>query len=199
MDPASFAAAVRVVERPHRTAALAAWVQSLYDEDPPILVGGSAVELYTAGTYVTGDLDFVGRVPDGVRDRLERDGFEKRGRHWVHEAERIFLEFPGTSLGPGEQPAEIELDRWVVRIVSPEDALVDRLAAWKHWRSSIDGVSAFLIWAQQRETLDFERLRDRARAEHVVDALRRVEALSDEVGERSPTADELRGWAEWPR
>ena len=30
-----------------RTAAFAEWLQSLYPSDPPVLVGGSAVELYT--------------------------------------------------------------------------------------------------------------------------------------------------------
>lgn len=69
-------------EGPGRTAAVAAWLQGLYDADieKPILVGGAAVELYTGGAYTTGDLDFVGSVSPTVALGLKSAGFSQRGR-----------------------------------------------------------------------------------------------------------------------
>lgn len=58
--------ALSVSAGPQRTAAIVAWVQSLFTEENqvPVLVGGAAVEILTGGAYTTGDLDFVGIVPD---------------------------------------------------------------------------------------------------------------------------------------
>jgi hypothetical protein len=191
-----FSEAAGVSRRPDRIAALAAWLQGLCGEDPPILVGGGAVELYTAGAYVTGDLDFVGTMDERTKHGLEEVGFRKAGRHWVHQEERVFLEFPGSELAPGQRAVELQLRDWIVRLVSPEDALVDRLAAWKHWRSSVDGASAFLIWTQQSPALDLGRLAERARKEHVADALEELRAFSRRLEGRIPTEEEVRRWAE---
>lgn len=189
----------RIDRRPDRTAALTAWFQGLFQGDPPVLVGGGAVELYTAGAYVTGDLDFVGRLTDSVKAELRKAGFQQRGRHWVHEKAKVFLELPGSDLGAGERAVDLQMQQWVVRVVSPEDALIDRLAAWKHWRSSVDGVSAFLIWKQQGAVIDAARLRMAARREHVADALDEVLEFSRRLGDRIPTEEEVRAWAERER
>jgi hypothetical protein len=86
----SFKKILIMAESPERTAAIAQWVQSLYPEkDIPILVGGSAVELYTGGAYITGDLDFVGHVPTQARKALTVAGFVKLGKNWIHEGEDI--------------------------------------------------------------------------------------------------------------
>mgnify|MGYP001818900785 CR=1 FL=1 len=79
---------------PRRTAAIVAWIQGLFNEpeQAPVLVGGAAVEILTGGAYTTGDFDFVGSVPTSVRNILEKNGFNKSGRHWIHEAAQIFLE-----------------------------------------------------------------------------------------------------------
>lgn len=76
-----FAEAVKRPEGPERTAAIAAWVQSLYSSKPPVLTGGAAVELYSAGAYTTGDFDFIGDVPKDVEARLAGAGFRREGRH----------------------------------------------------------------------------------------------------------------------
>jgi hypothetical protein len=89
-------------ESPARTAALVAWLKSLFEneDDVPVLVGGAAVELFTVGAYTTGDIDLVGAVTSSVRAALEVAGFERHGRHWIHEQAQVFIEFPGSALDP---------------------------------------------------------------------------------------------------
>ena len=129
---------------PEKTAALVAWVQRKVtpEDEAPILVGGAAVELYTSGAYTTGDLDFVGTVTPELEGALRDAGFERQGRHWIHEAAQVFIEFPGAALGPGERASWVQVAGCRVRVVAVEDLLVDRLGAWQYWRSAVDGANA---------------------------------------------------------
>src|SRR5215813_6790216 len=105
----SFRDVIRSPEGPRRTAAFAAWIQSLYSSRPPVLTGGAAVELYTAGAYTTGDLDFIGDVPEEVAVGLQEAGFRKEGRHWIHPKEELFVEFPGSAVQAHERAAVIDV------------------------------------------------------------------------------------------
>ncbi len=178
---------------PSRTAAIAAWIQGLFLERIPVLVGGAAVELYTGGSYTTGDFDFVGQVPSRVARVLEKEGFRKEGRHWIHEDFEIFVEFPGSAVAPGERTAVLEIDGIRILTLSPEDLIVDRLAAWKFWRSETDGISAYLIWRAQERRLDHERLVSVALRGDVSDELEALRELASRG--RSISEGELEQWA----
>ncbi|MDD5564339.1 MAG: hypothetical protein PHQ91_11550 [Thermoanaerobaculaceae bacterium] len=186
-----------LADGPPKTAALAAWVQGLFPvESTPVLVGGAAVELYTGGAYVTGDLDFVGHVPAGVATKLAAAGFSRTGRHWLREPGQVFIEFPGETLGPGEESVRLRIGEVDVVTISPEDAVADRLGAWQHWRSMVDGVNAWLLFRAQRLVLDRARLRKRAAALEAEDALRALLALARRLGTREATEEELERWAQ---
>ena len=192
-----FDAALAMADGPEKTAALAAWVQGLYlGSLPPVLVGGAAVELYTRGAYVTGDLDFAGDVPPAVNRALRKAGFRKKGRHYVHEGGQVFLEFPGRTLGPGELPARINVGKHTVVLVSPEDALVDRLAAWTFWKSALDGVNAFLLFEAQRALLDPRRLARRAREMQVSTALASLKRISSRYRAGKTDREGVKRWAD---
>jgi hypothetical protein len=182
---------------PSRTAGIAAWFQSLYGENAevPVLVGGAAVELYTGGAYRTGDLDFVGRVPDAVARKLLAAGFTVKGRHWVRADGQVYIELPGLLLEEDERAATIKVDEWQVLIASLEDILVDRLAAWTFWRSHVDGVNAHLLMKTQGEQLDSDRLRERARRTGTTKSLAVLRDFEQELGGREPTSEELAAWA----
>lgn len=183
-------------EGPVRTAALVSWVQGLYgtDENKPILVGGAAVELYTGGAYTTGDLDFVGTVPPVVASALKKAGFERRGRHWIHEVGEIFVEFPSSGLDSGEDSVVLEVEDQRVIVIDPEALIADRLAAWQVWKSSEDAINAWLITRGRR--LDLKRVEALAEAKGVSAAAR---ALAEVVGrwqDADPAKEELVGWAQ---
>ncbi|HET6360796.1 MAG TPA: hypothetical protein VFH11_01945 [Gemmatimonadota bacterium] len=161
----------------------------------PVLVGGGAVELFTGGAYTTGDFDFVGELNDAARVLLQDAGFRKTGRHWKHEGAQIFIEFPGRSLEPGVETVELDAFANVVLVISPEDALVDRLAAWKSWKSEAHGVNAYLLYLATKTELDWPRLEKRGRTEHVMDALLEVTRFAETTGGELPTESALTEWA----
>ncbi|NHZ73722.1 MAG: hypothetical protein GWP16_04555 [Nitrospirae bacterium] len=179
-----------------RTAALAAWVQELYSKGSPrpVLVGGAAVELLTGGAYTTGDLDFVGEVPSDVESKLKEHGFERHGRHWVHEKGQIFLEFPGDRLEAPETSLEINFDGSIVEILSPEAVLVDRLASWAFWHSEVDALNAVLLWRATERSLDRKILRELVRQRKLEETWEEFLRFMDSVSDRKPTEEELEKW-----
>jgi hypothetical protein len=192
-----FGTAISLPEGPGRTAAVAAWVQSLFrDENQvPVLVGGAAVEILTGGAYTTGDLDFVGHVPAAVRRILESNGFKKSGRHWIHEDAEVFLEFPADSLGPEEKAVRQKAFGFDLVLVSLEDLLVDRLGAWAHWKSGVDGANAFMLYRARRENIDDDRLTRRAREAGFEQALDALRAFDANWPESEPDTASLERWA----
>lgn len=158
-----------------------------------MLVGGAAVELYTGGSYTTGDLDFVGQVPPNVARALEHEGFRKEGRHWIHERFQIFVEFPGSAVEPGVTTAFLDVEGIKVLTLSPEDMIVDRLEAWQFWRSATDGMSAYLIWRAQLKRLDEKRLAAIGRQRGVDESLSGLRKLIR--GGSSLFPEEVERWA----
>jgi hypothetical protein len=161
--------------------------------EAPILVGGAAVELYTGGAYHTGDLDFVGSVPSPVARILEREGFRRVGRHWVHEKGQIFIELPGESLRSDETEVELRRGGILVRTIGPEELLVDRLAAWQFWGSEEDAVNAFLLW--RSNSLNEKRLRSLADAREVSPSLDSLIAFRRSLRGKAPKSEQLERWA----
>jgi hypothetical protein len=185
------AEALRLDPGPNRTAAVVAWFQGLFESQPPVLVGGAAVELYTGGAYRTGDLDFVGRIPSEVSRMLAEAGFRKRGRHWIHEEAQIFIELPAAEFDRTVRIDAIRINDWTVVLLSPEDVLVDRLAAWKFWRVPVEGINAYLLYRARGQAMDARRLEEAAGVEGVADELESLRRFGDL--DREP--QEIEAWA----
>ena len=184
-------------DSPRKTAALVAWVQGLYpaEERAPVLVGGAAVEILTGGAYTTTDLDFAGLVPASVKRSFQKSGFERSGRHWIHEAAQVFLEFPSEALDYREQAVQINVYGFDILIVSIEDLLVDRLGAWQYWKSGIDGANAFILYRKCRSDVDFDRLTRRAREAGFESALGALEGFDRAWSTSDPGPEDLEAWA----
>lgn len=187
--------ALRLHPGPDRTAAIVAWFQGLFERNPPVLVGGGAVELYTGGAYRTTDLDFVGSVPARIARLLEHEGFAKRGRHWIREEAQIYIELPATSFGRSVRIDAFRTGQWTVHLLSPEDLLVDRLAAWKFWRVPVEGVNAYLLFRARGESMDADRLEKAASVEEVEDVLDSLRTF----GNRDRESQEVEAWARTER
>ncbi|MCZ6507291.1 MAG: UbiD family decarboxylase [Acidobacteria bacterium] len=121
----------------------------------PILVGGAALEFYTAGGYATKDVDLALPLSPLVDEAFARLGFEKEGRYWYREDLDLLFEAPAPAGLPGEDAArtEIEVEGLRVVVIGVEDLLLDRLRAAVHWDSTDDA-----RWARRLATLYFEEL-----------------------------------------
>jgi predicted nucleotidyltransferase len=154
----------------------------------PILVGGAAVTFYTNGDYTTEDLDFISPSGAEISDLMAGLGFSKRGKDFINKKLSIYIEFPGEQLGPTERYDIIDVSGISVRIISIEDLVVDRLSAYKFWKSGIDGVNALRLLELGKA--DTERVEERAREEDVLDALDYVQDVLEKATRKRLSPDE---------
>ena len=145
----------------------------------PILVGGAAVEFYTEGGYATRDIDLIAAGGPDLIHAMEKLGFEKLGKDFVDRKRDIYLEFPSSTLKPGEQTRLLQVGPYPLLIVSREDLIVDRLCAFKFWQSGIDGLSVLLLL--EENPIDEKRLLERAKNETVDDALESIRSVQQKI------------------
>lgn len=157
-------------------------LEKLNVRDFPVLVGGSAVALYTAGNYASQNIDLCYSSPR-LDDALLPEGFRKDGRYWVHEELDILVECPGSDRP--ERVLDVELKNGAhVYVSSIEDMIVDRLCACVFWQSPSDGEWARLMLASDTEEfpIDWEYLEKRAAQENVAEQLRRIRKENENDG-----------------
>jgi hypothetical protein len=183
--------------RLERTAGVVWWIQSLYPDENgrPVLVGGAAMELLAEGAYLTDDMDLVGSVPPLVADKLRQSGFIQLEDQWLYEEESISFVFHHDTLRKEETVVERVFGGHRILMVSPEDLLVDRLAAWQHRGYPTHGVQAYLLYYFTHGPMDLEHLRKRAMQEDVLPALDSVIRLFFRSKGQLPRAQELGEWA----
>ncbi len=136
--------------------------EKLPEKKKPILVGGSAVEFYTRGTCKSIDIDLLADR-DSLIPILENMGFSKIGRHWFYTKD-IGIEIVGEST-EGRRVNEILHEGKLIRILSIEDLIVDRLNACKHWKSQYDCEQAQVLVGVYSDKFDREYLRKRMKEE----------------------------------
>jgi excisionase family DNA binding protein len=137
----------------------------------PVVVGGHAVEFYTAGSYATVDIDLAGDS-EPVGQVLDTWGFEREGRHFYDEGLRLVVEVPGVRPDPESlsHVVRVRAGRSIVNIIGIEDLIIDRLNACKYWRDkdSCDWARTMVLAA---EDLDLAYLRRLADQEDVAELL----------------------------
>jgi len=104
-----------------------------------VLSGGAVVAIYTSGKYVSRDLDLVNRYSakrSSIKSAMEELGFQETGRHFEHPCSEFFVEFPPGPLSLGEENIiridELEMETGILRLISPNDCVKDRLAWYYH-------------------------------------------------------------------
>ena len=76
------------------------------------LVGGQAVETYTAGQFTTGDVDVTTTDREATEKLLSRLGFKKEGMVWLNERLAIAVHIVGTYPSRTERVRTVEV--WTV-------------------------------------------------------------------------------------
>ena len=149
----------------------------------PILVGGAALELYTAGGYATKDVDLALPLSPLVDEAFSRLGFEKEGRYWFREDLDLLFEAPAPEGLPGEDAprTEIEVEGLRIVVIGVEDLLLDRLRAAVHWQSTDDGRWARRLAMLYLDELDLGYLR--AKVADDENEREELEAILDEASD----------------
>ena len=144
----------------------------------PILVGGGALDFYTAGGYATKDMDLALPAAPEVDGAFAALGFEKEGRYWFHPELDLLFEAPAPAGLPGEDAprTEVEIDGLRVVIIGIEDLLIDRLRAWVHWNSTEDGRWTRRLALLYPDRIDWDYVRERtSRIPEEAEALGKIE------------------------
>ena len=165
-------------ERAIRIAVIIAEALRSIQQDP-ILVGGAAVEFYTQGAYSTSDINMVTEGGQDLIQIMESLGFEKIGKDFVNKKFKIYIEFPSKNLKPNETSSLLEINNQKLQIISVEDLIVDRLCAFQFWQSEIDGLNVLLLF--ENNEVNKNRLSQRAQEEKVVDALKGLLKIREEI------------------
>lgn len=96
----------------------------------PVVVGGSAVEFYTRGAYLTADLDLVLAGLQEAAEAMEQLGFERRGASFIHPDVPLVVDFPPSPLaGDPARLSVVEIEGLPVYVSGIEDLVADRLRA----------------------------------------------------------------------
>lgn len=126
----------------------------------PVVVGGSAVEFYTRGSYTTMDLDLI---VDGLQeiDRvLKQLGFARLAgtSHVLQSADVVVDLLPEPLAGDPSRIVEVDVNGRTVRIIGLEDIIADRLRAALHWQDLSSQEWAIQLMAAQWESVDWDYL-----------------------------------------
>lgn len=134
-----------------------------------IIVGGHAVELYTAGHYSTVDIDLVLAKREQAKEILEAVGFTLTPdlRHWYHEELGIPVEIPDHTLaGSEDKIIELETEEgFSVSVIGFEDLILDRARSAYYWKHEEDRHWALSLIVAHKNDLDIKYLENTAQAE----------------------------------
>jgi len=149
----------------------------------PIVVGDSAVKLYTHGTYTSRDIDLKSDL-EAMRRILTDMGFVNQGRNLMYSEEfDLLVDWQGAALEEGTDAGKRSLvvtsadGTPMLRLINIADLVIDRLEAYKFGKD-IDALGWARVLLSLTEhnhlLLDEELLRERADATDVADLLEEI-------------------------
>ena len=148
-----------------RALKLSGLVTTLFQEHgfPLVVVGGSAVEFYTEGGYMSGDVDFCRKSLKAIPLRLMSDimlrlGGKSLGRNW--QVCGIFVDFLGLLESETVLPSrELDTPYGRVYFLPPELALVERIIFAESSAECLPSARQMMAAALQDERFDWAEAR----------------------------------------
>jgi hypothetical protein len=150
-------------DKSRSVATLAARICRAFDRHglSAVLTGGSCVAIYSAGRYVSKDLDFVlAHTSDikAARVALAEIGFQPQGRFFISTDTNYYVDLLPPPLSVGSEPvkevATMRAGRCVLRLLSPTDCVKDRLASFYFWDDRQALEQALLVAERQKIALN---------------------------------------------
>ncbi len=148
--------------------------------DDVVVVGGSAIEIYTEGAYVSGDIDICA-PREAIASVLAAWGFKQPGREWARLDWKVVLDVVGPYVSGSMKLSRIvDTPHGPVRVGSIEDLIIRRLALVKFWNESVEYRNAQLLVILPG--LDWRYLEFQARKEDLVAELAQLRTLTGKSG-----------------
>jgi len=135
------------------------------------LVGGQAVETYTAGQFTTGDIDITTTDREATERLLVQMGFTREGIVWLNVGLGVAIHIVGDYPSRSEKVRKIDVGPYRVFVVGVEDLIIDRLKAAKFWKSERDREQAVVLFNAFRRSIDSHYLSSTARDQDVEELL----------------------------
>jgi hypothetical protein len=151
------------------------------------LSGGGAISLYSANEYESCDLDFVTSArTNTIAAAIAPLGFSRApgARQFEHPETDYYVEFPPGPLSFGEtvvrddEATTLQTEFGPLRIVTPTQSVMDRLAAYISWTDNPSFDQAIMV--ARRHPIDWPALYEWARLERIDAAV--VDRLKKRVG-----------------
>lgn len=103
-----------------------------------ILVGGEAIDLYTAGTFATSDIDLLVSNKIVTEKLLNRFGFgrEDNGLWFNRDLNIIIQLIPEPYSGDLDRLRKFRVKGYELKVAAPEDLIANRLYSAKFWKSN---------------------------------------------------------------
>ncbi len=153
--------------------ALIVCAQLKQDSIDAILTGGAVVSIYTDNTYTSYDLDFITHSPvSEVTKSISKIGFIKtKGRYYSHPDTNFFVEFPSPPVAVGNKPLEnfneINSKLGYLKLLTPTQCVMDRLAAFYHWNDTPSLEQA--LWVSKSHKIDISEIKKWSLEEDMLD------------------------------
>lgn len=133
-----------------------------------VLTGGAVVSIYTNNRYMSYDADFISPADQKIIIKaMEELGFENHGREFRHKNTKFFVEFPTGPLAIGGEvikaEGELKIKGHKLKLLSPTQSVMDRLAAYFHWNDlqCLDQA----IWIAEKHPVQITKVKEWAKNE----------------------------------
>jgi hypothetical protein len=136
-----------------------------------IVVGGSAIEIYTRGSYASGDIDLVADRQK-VLSVLKSWKFKPGGRVWHQNEWNLVVDIVREDYhGDPHRTRIVQTPYGEVRVEGLEDSMVRRLISSRYWEIPGDFGHALLLATQYRADIDWDYAAELAKYDNVSDLL----------------------------
>jgi hypothetical protein len=157
------------------------------------VVGGSALEIYTTGEYVSADIDLVAEDPRKVESVLLEWGFQKKGMYWELAEFGTSVQIVGRfDSGSSERNQIVQTPYGKVRLASLEDILWKRIYESRGWKRPAALEEAALLVRRYWDRIDWDYLIRMAKENGVADLAEELRANRGKIGTGSSPRDERR-------
>lgn len=151
--------------------------------DGLMIVGGSAIEVYTGGAYVSGDVDYVTTSRARIASVLRRWNFKEEGKWFSKREWGLFvdvMETPGS--GSRRLTRVITTRAGPFRIAAVEDLLIKRVREAVNWPDREEAFDQAILLARYATAVEWEYLEFFAKKEGWLPQLRELRRASSHDG-----------------